>query len=149
MKLLVCGDRNWNNEQKMYDAFACFINFDNNYEDITLIHGDATGADKMSERVLSKIIQQAKKEGMQVGNLIIDRHPARWWEVDGKPASQLGRRYDNTLYWKAAGPVRNREMLSLQPDLVIAFHSSIASSKGTKDMIFASNLVHIPVVLIG
>lgn len=41
-----------------------------------------------------------------------------------------------TLYGKAAGPIRNQEMLVVgQPDLVIAFHSNLENSKGTKDML--------------
>lgn len=36
---------------------------------------------------------------------------------------------------KAAGPIRNAEMLEENPDLVLAFHDNIESSKGTKDMV--------------
>jgi hypothetical protein len=37
---------------------------------------------------------------------------------------------------KAAGPIRNRQMLTEgKPDLVLAFHNSIESSKGTADMV--------------
>lgn len=39
------------------------------------------------------------------------------------------------FYKKAAGPRRNRWMLDLEPDMVLAFHSDIESSKGTKDCI--------------
>lgn len=38
-------------------------------------------------------------------------------------------------YGKSAGPIRNRQMLDENPDLVIAFHDDIESSKGTKDCI--------------
>jgi hypothetical protein len=34
---------------------------------------------------------------------------------------------------KAAGPIRNRKMLDLKPDLVLAFHADLTNSKGTKD----------------
>lgn len=38
-------------------------------------------------------------------------------------------------YGRAAGPKRNQKMLDEDPDLVIAFHNDIFSSKGTKDMV--------------
>lgn len=36
-------------------------------------------------------------------------------------------------YGRAAGPIRNRQMLDECPDLVVAFHSNIESSSGTAD----------------
>jgi hypothetical protein len=40
---------------------------------------------------------------------------------------------------KAAGPIRNRQMLTEgKPTLVLAFHNDIANSKGTKDMVKAA-----------
>ena len=39
------------------------------------------------------------------------------------------------FYKISAGPIRNRAMLSLKPDLVIAFHSDLSKSKGTKDCV--------------
>lgn len=36
-------------------------------------------------------------------------------------------------FGKAAGPIRNRRMLDMNPDLVIGFHDDIDSSKGTRD----------------
>ena len=51
-------------------------------------------------------------------------------------------------YGKSAGPIRNRQMLKEgKPDLVLAFHSNIEKSKGTKDMIFAANKAGIQVRL--
>jgi hypothetical protein len=39
-------------------------------------------------------------------------------------------------YGRAAGPVRNRQMIvEGHPDLVIAFHRDLVNSKGTKDMV--------------
>jgi len=36
---------------------------------------------------------------------------------------------------RAAGPIRNREMLGESPNLVVGFHENIFDSKGTKHMI--------------
>ena len=46
---------------------------------------------------------------------------------------------------KAAGPIRNRAMLDLKPDLVIAFHPDLESSKGTKDCVNEARRRGIPV----
>jgi hypothetical protein len=74
--------------------------------DTIIIHGCARGADKMAGRI-------AKEMGFTVMEV-----PANW-----------------ERYGKSAGPIRNREMLQLGPDLVIAFHGNINESKGTKDML--------------
>lgn len=72
-----------------------------------LIQGEAKGADKLAAL-------WAAKQGVQVLSF-----PANW--------EKFGR---------AAGPVRNRQMLlEGQPDLVVAFHADIQQSKGTKNML--------------
>lgn len=38
-----------------------------------------------------------------------------------------------------AGPLRNRQMLDEVPDLVLAFHAEMQSSKGTKDCVLEAN----------
>lgn len=48
----------------------------------------------------------------------LDSYPAEW-----------------ETFGKAAGPRRNQQMLNTKPDLVIAFHNDLPSSKGTKDMV--------------
>jgi len=59
---------------------------------------------------------------------------ARQWAVERKVDHQI-------LYakWglqgKAAGPIRNRRMLSKKPKEVVAFHENIAESRGTADMV--------------
>jgi len=50
-------------------------------------------------------------------------------------------------YGRAAGPIRNREMLKEAPDLVLAFHDSIEASKGTADMLCATADARIPYFL--
>lgn len=71
-----------------------------------IIHGAAKGADTMAGTIASKL-------GFKVVAFKAN------WE----------------RYGKAAGPIRNREMLDVKPDLVIAFHNDIENSKGTKDCI--------------
>ena len=72
----------------------------------TVIEGEARGADTI-----------AKEEAQRIGMRVL-KYPAQW----------------NT-YGRAAGPIRNREMLDQCPDLVLAFHSDLSKSKGTADCV--------------
>jgi hypothetical protein len=49
---------------------------------------------------------------------------------------------------RAAGPIRNREMLGQSPDLVVAFHPDIKTSKGTRDMVRQAERAGVPVVIV-
>lgn len=61
-----------------------------------------------------------------------------------KAAKALGFKWqrfpaDWTLHGKAAGPIRNREMVEKgKPELVLAFHNNIDQSRGTRDMLYAA-----------
>jgi len=84
-----------------------------------LIDGDARGADRMAGLV-------AKKLGL---NRAV--YPANW-----------------ELYGKAAGPIRNQQMLDDgRPTEVWVFHDSLESSKGTADMVRRAKRAGIPVWL--
>jgi nucleoside-diphosphate-sugar epimerase len=103
MKILVCGDRNWNNAE----AMARELMYLSTRGDITIIHGDCRGADKMAREVAA------------IMGFTVIAVPAEW--------EKYGRR---------AGHVRNKKMFDEnRPDLVLAFHEHINESKGTKHMI--------------
>lgn len=90
-------------------------------KDTVIINGACRGADKLSTEVGTKF------------GFIVQEFPAKW--------DELGN---------AAGPIRNQDMLDIgKPDLVIAFHSNIANSKGTLDMCKRARKANIPVILIG
>lgn len=78
-----------------------------------LIHGHCSGADTLAD-----------KWATELDTIHIVRCPADW-----------------KRYGRAAGPIRNREMLELRPDLVIAF----PGGKGTADMVRQSRLAGIEV----
>lgn len=72
-----------------------------------IIEGEARGADKLGRKAAEEL------------NIKVLPFPADW-----------------DKYKKAAGPIRNRQMLKEgKPNLVLAFHSNIEKSKGTADMI--------------
>ena len=73
---------------------------------ITIIHGDCRGADRIAGEI-------AEDLGYTVAKV-----PADW-----------------NKYGRAAGPIRNKQMLKFKPSLVIAFHDNISRSKGTRNMI--------------
>ena len=85
-----------------------------------VIEGGARGADTIAG-------EEARRMGMEV-----EVHPARW-----------------DLYGKGAGPIRNRAMLEEKPDLVLAFHSDLTSSKGTANMVGLAKQAGITVILEG
>ena len=113
MKVLFCGDRNWDNEAPIRTALLELL------PDTIIIHGGARGADKIAGRI-------AKEMGFTVVEV-----PANWEK-----------------YGKAAGSIRNREMLSLGPELVFAFHKNINESKGTKHMLKIAKDAGIDTILI-
>lgn len=72
----------------------------------TIVHGGARGADSIAEKMCELL-------GVEYIS-----YPADW-----------------NKYGRSAGPIRNRQMLiEEEPELVLAFHNDIFSSKGTKDM---------------
>jgi SLOG family YspA-like protein len=106
--VLVTGDRNWSLDN------ACqaevIENLMKNYyevgQPVRIVHGAARGVDSMADYYAVEY------------SLEVVRYPAEW--------DQYGR---------AAGPIRNRQMLDEKPNLVVAFHDDLRASKGTKDMV--------------
>lgn len=85
-----------------------------------IIHGDCRGADKIAGYL-------AKKYGFEV-----IAFPADW-----------------DKYGKAAGPIRNRQMLiEGKPNLVVAFHNDIEKSRGTANMVTQAKEMNVPVIIL-
>lgn len=85
-----------------------------------VIEGECRGADRIARKVAEEL------------GIPVEQHPANW-----------------SLYGRAAGSIRNREMLDLNPDLVLAFHFNIQSSTGTADCLTEAERRGIPYVLTG
>lgn len=91
------------------------------HPNLEICHGACRGAD-----VVAGI--EAKKLGIPVTPF-----PAEW-----------------DRYGKAAGPIRNRQMLrEFQPQIVMAFHRNLEGSRGTKDMITAAKEAGVAFVITG
>lgn len=108
-KVLICGDRNWSDIATIRSWIAKLQDW--GYD--TLIEGEAPGADSI-----------ARNEAERAGFTIMESKPG----VKGFPA-------DWTRYGRAAGPIRNRQMLDQKPDLVLAFHNDLTQSTGTADTV--------------
>lgn len=122
MRALICGDRDWDD----YGAVHCVVEglkvlADKNNSPLTIIHGAARGADSFAGAAAGKN-----------GDVAVEAFPADW-----------------DTHGKAAGPIRNAQMLKVgRPDVVFAFHDALAESKGTKDMVARARAADVPVYVI-
>lgn len=123
-RLLITGSRA--HQWTPYDSHALLIAVREILEKThalpTLVHGGATGADT-----------EAARMGQQLLNLPTEVHRADW-----------------TKYGRAAGPIRNKEMVNLGADLCLAFpdHPKGQGSRGTWGCIDLAHQAGIPVYVV-
>jgi hypothetical protein len=77
--------------------------------------------------------------------------PAGWASSRGIPVDHFPADWDR--YQRAAGPIRNEQMLKggdpvVYPDMVVAFHPTFQTSKGTKDMVERARKAGIELIFI-
>lgn len=121
MRVLVTGDRNWTDGVFIEEVLKNLAAaYKLPYESIVLVHGNARGADKVAAHRATLL------------GFGIEAYPAKWDE-----------------HGRAAGPIRNQQMLMTGVDLCLAFHNDIDSSKGTRDMIGRCAGNGVPTVLYG
>lgn len=123
MRILICGDRNWTDYERIKSALTYeesnFFNSNLNNTIECVIEGEYHGADRMGRLAAEEL------------NIPVLRFPAKW-----------------NLYGHRAGPIRNQQMLDEgKPTQVWAFHNKIQKSLGTKDMIRRANKAGILVIL--
>ena len=100
-----------------------------------------------SERIYARLLQLPKGTAIIEGGARgADGYAGTFADDYGYPHIQVAANWE--FYEKAAGMIRNSWMLDLQPDLVIAFHPNIESSKGTKDTVTKARKLGIPVEII-
>lgn len=87
MRILITGSRDFDNFELMRYVLKFFEE-----KDVTLIHGDCRGADKIAGYIGKTL------------DFNMEAHPA-----------------DRNRYGKKAGPIRNTEMVNSGADLVLAF----------------------------
>lgn len=106
MRILVCGHREFDDWNLLNITLGPYLEYwIANSSDLVIIEGDAKGADFLA-RVWARY-----------NGVLCEAYPADW-----------------KTYGKAAGPIRNKQMLTEgKPNLVIAFLAE--GSIGTKNMI--------------
>lgn len=124
-RLLICGDRNWTDREFFFEAMRRFVA--KHGMPATIIEGCARGADKMAGHEWA--VDIGRTSSSAPAPIYVEHYPALW-----------------DKHGKAAGPIRNQQMLDEgKPDAVIAFHKDIASSRGTADMVRRARKAGIPV----
>jgi hypothetical protein len=113
MRILFCGDREWDDVIMVGKTLQKYDPVDD-----VIVHGAARGADTIAG-VLAEWM-----------GFIVEPYPADW----------------NT-FEKAAGPIRNKQMLDSGLDKVEAFHNDLSKSKGTADMVRIATKADIPVTI--
>ena len=119
LRVIVTGSRDWWDEDKLWSTLWEVYN-DHEADKMTIVHGGCpTGADDMAE-------QWAVLHAPEVASEV---HKADWEE-----------------WGRAAGPIRNRKMVELGADLVLAF--PLADSRGTYNCIEAAEAAGLEVRII-
>lgn len=118
--VLCCGSRNWSQWVPIERALHLLttINYTYFFRKTTVMHGDASGADAMSDSV-------ARLLGLNVV-----RVRANWLK-----------------FGKRAGPVRNTAMLERKPDYVIAFWDGVSRGT-LDTIQKAVNVYRIPTIIV-
>ena len=105
MRILVTGSRDWPYAQVVYDELSRIAQEHGN---ITVVEGACpTGSDQFAH-------VWVKDQQFSGSDTVGERHPADW-----------------AKHGKAAGPLRNQEMVDLGADLCLVF--CLNSSRGTLD----------------
>lgn len=114
-RVLVTGSRNYDDKSNLFDALA------DQYEPgMIVVHGGARGADTIA----CEWVKKMQSLGYQV---TAEVHQADWYE-----------------YGKAAGLVRNQQMVDAGADVCLAF--PLGESRGTRHCMKAAKKAGIPVI---
>jgi hypothetical protein len=118
LRVLICGSRDWTDKRRIGRYLDALLTTEClEPANLVVIHGGCKGADHHAG-------MEAKGRGCQVLEF-----PANWKK-----------------HGLSAGPKRNQQMLDEgKPDRVVAFHPSLTTSKGTKDMVSRAMFHGLPI----
>lgn len=139
MNILITGDRNWSSGHQLEQVVRVFedLLIPAHGRGITIIHGDARGVDTMADIVAKALY------------LKVIRCPAHWQHDEERWVKAYGPCPDSCkeIVGRPAGALRNRYMMKTHhPKLVVAFHNSLHTSRGTKDMVMVAQQAKVPVL---
>ena len=109
MKVLVCGGRDYDDIESVYSQLSALRA---EHNDVFVIHGGCVTVDPRT----------GSKRGA-------DYLAGAWAHCHSRPCAEVKADWDK--FGCAAGPIRNKWMLLLEPDLVLAF----PGGKGTAHMV--------------
>lgn len=123
MRLVVFGNRDWTDSRIIRHWLGVIIELPRVSAGITMMHGDAPGADRLAETV-AKAMDFA---------WAFERYPADWQQ-----------------HGDAAGPIRNAEMARRNPTYGLGFGLLHRNGRqtGTGDMARRLNSSGVPVILV-
>lgn len=124
IKIIIAGSRTCpaNKKDILFSLLDIFLEFnENSGEDIVVVSGKAKGVDTFGEDYADII-------GVKVEDF-----PAKWDDIEGKPAHEIKVNRGGFKYWVKAGHARNQEMADFANTSFI-FWSGDAKSTGTLDM---------------
>lgn len=119
-RILVTGSRDWTDRAAVWRALWSAAR-EGGSEPVTVVHGDCpTGADRYAKEWCHEVI----RAGLPCTE---EPHPADW-----------------SRHGKAAGPIRNQEMVDLGAVVCLSF--PLKGSRGTVDCTTRATAAEIPVV---
>lgn len=126
MRVLVTGDREWDDEEPMLEVLMKLFEI---APHTIVVHGDCRGADRMFARL-----------AVEIGFPTPEGHPADW-NKHHRAAGPIRNRYMITESRRRA------ELDGHDLRMAFAFHNNIEASKGTRDMMTALKKAGIPCLL--
>lgn len=107
-RIIVTGSREFDDRRLMRNALVQALDrvCPNGDDDVTLVHGDARGADRMAAAMVPE------------WGLIVEPWPANWRD-----------------HGKSAGPIRNQRMVNSGADIAVAFFVHGLPCRGTHDCV--------------
>jgi hypothetical protein len=140
MRVLVCGSRTWRDWRPIFTVLGGLLaDAMNDFDDLTVIQGgqvttDSDTGQRYGADYIASHFFDGPCESDEVGTHAAhgfvnhERYPADWQK-----------------HGRAAGPIRNKQMLEEgKPDLVVAF-SEQPITKGTQNMVDLAKAAGVPV----
>lgn len=134
MRLLVTGSRRWADRTTLYTALDDVYRTLLPGETLTVVHGDASGADRIAHQWCEMMHDRA---GDPDPDVVEEPHPADWvapCRTSCYPNHRIPRPGGSSIC-RAAGNYRNQAMVDLGADRCVAFLQPGAWNKGTKDCV--------------
>lgn len=129
-RVLVCGSRDWTDEEAIFTVLNGYLSDD---MPMTVINGGARGADTVAWKWATYHLDDWSESSPPEKLVDLRVYRAQWRE-----------------HGKAAGPIRNQQMLTEgKPDVAWCFvNKPLEESRGTADMVRRARAAGIPIYVV-